>query len=557
MTQLHDTDIDGVRCFWVDSGRPTLVASLMFRHGMADETFTESGWAHAIEHLALHGRGSGSLSVNGSVSPLITSFDSHGPSSAVRSHLADVCAWLANPTFELLDRERGVLRAESALRDNPASRALTWRFGACGAGLPGLGEPGLWRATPEGLAARTARVFNRANAILVLDGAPPVDLVLPLPSGDFQPPRETIPCDQPLPAAYQERSGVVISGLVPRSSAATVLPALLQRAFTDTFRVQAGSAYAPWGHYEAVGGTDAVVIAGTDINPDAGPSVARLTLDLVSRLSREGPDPEQLNELVEAIVQSVSDPYHVAALAFRAAHAAFEGRAPETFEEVLDGARSLTPETVGESLASFCSSLLLGLPPGAAWYDELPTLRQPTARVGTGRRFRHRNWPGTAARVVIGQDQIQVGAGELLTSMSLGRVVGMHASPDGRRGLTCRDGWTIHVDPAEWHGGRSAVALLDDLVPPELHIASPTHEWPSSTPRMAWRRRWWIGFSTFGTTPRSALWLLIGLLALDAVLAAATRSLYALVLFFVTGVAILIQVARVLPKDGAEKRDAG
>lgn len=43
MGVVHETAIDDVRTFWVDSGRPTLAATLMFRVGLADETLATSG----------------------------------------------------------------------------------------------------------------------------------------------------------------------------------------------------------------------------------------------------------------------------------------------------------------------------------------------------------------------------------------------------------------------------------------------------------------------------------------------------------------------------------
>ena len=90
MLELRHTDVDGVRCFWVETGRPTLAGALFFRHGMVDEPLAESGWLHVLEHLALHGRGGGALHVNGSVTPLHTSFDVHGPHQGVVDHLAQV-----------------------------------------------------------------------------------------------------------------------------------------------------------------------------------------------------------------------------------------------------------------------------------------------------------------------------------------------------------------------------------------------------------------------------------------------------------------------------------
>ena len=93
MTTLHQTNVDGVQCFWVDSGRPTLSAGLMFRCGIADEPLQESGWLHMLEHLALHDRGGGALHVNGSVTPLLTMFESHGPADQVVDHLTGVTRW--------------------------------------------------------------------------------------------------------------------------------------------------------------------------------------------------------------------------------------------------------------------------------------------------------------------------------------------------------------------------------------------------------------------------------------------------------------------------------
>ena len=83
MVIVRESEVDGVPCFWVETGRPTLAARLMFRQGMADEPLHESGWLHLLEHMVLHGAGSGPLQINGSVSPLITGFDAHGPAASV------------------------------------------------------------------------------------------------------------------------------------------------------------------------------------------------------------------------------------------------------------------------------------------------------------------------------------------------------------------------------------------------------------------------------------------------------------------------------------------
>jgi len=525
MALLHETEVDGVRCFWVDSGRPTLAASLLFRQGSADEVLHESGWLHMLEHLALHDRGGGALAVNGSVSPLVTSFDCHGPADMVRAHLTDICSWLGEPTFAELERERGVLRAESGLRDSAVSRAMTWRYGARGPGLSGQSEPGLGRATAELLTAQAHRVLNRSNAVLVLDGPPPQDLRLSLPDGSFVPPREAVPCDDALPAAYIEHSGLVVSGVVERSVPATVLPALLQRALKETLRDQAGAAYAPWAHYEAVDRKHAVVFAGSDANPELLPKLVPTALDMLRRMAQDGPNPAHVSEYVEAMVQGLSDPYAAVGLAYRAAHAVFEGREPQTLEDILDEAKSIGPESIGSALASFSATMLFGVPGQAIWKDELPMLRQPTAARSRGRSFRHRDWPATAARLTIGGDSVQVGEGDVVPSMSVRRVAGMYSFADGRRTLTCEDGWNIFVDPQDWHRGQLAIELLDSMVPTELQLPHPTPAGaPDARRRMSWTRRWWLGLRR---ALRSRATAIVAIVAVGVLFVASVAHAYA------------------------------
>src|SRR4051794_23017115 len=122
MVTVRESEVDGVPCFWVETGRPTLAANLLFRQGSADEPLHESGWLHLLEHMALHGAGRGSLQVNGSVSTLVTSFDAHGPPGAVAAHLTKLASWLRDPRVQGVERERGVLRAESGLRGGPVVR---------------------------------------------------------------------------------------------------------------------------------------------------------------------------------------------------------------------------------------------------------------------------------------------------------------------------------------------------------------------------------------------------------------------------------------------------
>src|SRR3954452_7363053 len=193
MNAVRETQIDGVLCFYVDMGRPASAAHLIFRQGLADEPLHETGWLHLLEHLALLDRETLSRPINGQVSMLLTRFAAFGTSDELVTNLGALCRWVAEPDFRLLARERGVLQARPHQRPAPLMRSLTWRYGASGPGVASYSEVGSLRATPELLAERAWRVFNAANAILVLDGPPPPELRLPLPAGEYLPPVATTP----------------------------------------------------------------------------------------------------------------------------------------------------------------------------------------------------------------------------------------------------------------------------------------------------------------------------------------------------------------------------
>lgn len=520
MPQLHQTEIDGVRCFWVETGRPTLSALLMFRQGQADETLPESGWLHLLEHMALHGRGGGALHVNGSVGLLHTNFDTHGPHEAVTNHLAEVTGWLSEPTFHELDRERGVLRAEAGLRGGTAARAFGWRYGAAGPGLVAHEDPGLGRATIELLTARSHRVFTRQNAVLVLDGPPPTDLRLHLPDGELLPPAAAEVIESTIPAAYVDDGGLILSGVVERSLAATVAQEILARALRERLRDTAGAAYAPWATYERVDSTHALILGGSDVADSFLPDLVPQVLHVVSAMRTE-PVPEQwLAEVVAARVQSIRDPYYATGLAARAAQLYLDGEPPQTQDELIAEMHDLTAGDVAASLEEFGSSLLLGIPGKATWHDELPMLSFPEGVARReGRQFRSVDWPASADRLSIGPDRIELSAGKVARAVETSEVAGLFVFEDGGRYVIGRDGWGLHFVPEAWHNWPEAVAQLDALVPPELRMPHPAREGVGHQ-RLRRARRWRLGLRRISQTP-AAYWAEIGLLAVLVVVCAA------------------------------------
>ena len=513
MSTLHETEIDGVRTFWVETGRPTLAARLMFRQGYADEPLTESGWLHLLEHLALTGRGGGALDVNGSVSPLLLSLDAHGPVDAVAAHLAELTRWLSEPDLERAQHERGVLRAEARLRTGPVPRAFSWRYGAAGPGVSAFAELGLGRATPEALAERARRVLTRGNAVLVLDGPPPEGLTLTLPEGRLLLPAAAVPIET-TQGCYEEGAGLLMSGVVPRGHGATFVPSLLEREVRAELRERSAGAYAPYSFYEGIDQDVAMVAVGADLSPELLPEVVERALGISRRLAQHGPEAEHLEEEVQRRVQSMLDPYAAVGLAMRAGASVLKGEEPESFDQLMDELRATSVEEVQAAASPFHAALLIGAPGGASRPQDLRFISFPEHAPGRdGKAHRHRDWPAARTRLVVTPERVEMAYDDVAREIRLERLAAMVTESDGTRHVIDRDGWTLTVDPAAWHGGAEAVAVLDRAVPEGLVVPGPD---PTGEPfaRASFAQRWRGGLR--GPLGRKVLWALAvpGLLVL-------------------------------------------
>lgn len=530
MVTLHQTEIDGVRCFWVETGRPTLAAHLIFRQGMVDEPLLESGWLHLLEHLALHDRDRQSLQINGSVSLLETSFDAHGPAELVADHLSGVTGWLSAPEFGQLDRERKVLRAEGDLRAGPTQRALGWRYGATGPGVAAYQEPALGAATPELLAERAAAVFTQGNAVLALDGPPPPGLRLNLSEGELLPASDATAIEEKTPAAYVDGAGVVVSGVVERGPHATFVPDLLQRQLTERLRNQEGGSYAPWATYERVDETRAVVIAGSDVHAQGRGSLAGGMWSLLQGLATNGAPRAHLDDAIALRRQALHDPYAAYGVALQAAHFVLNGRAPLAFDELVTELDATSPDDVQREVAHFLDSLLIGLPPETTWNEQWQMVTPATGSPRLqGRRFRSIGWPASKDELVIGASGVEVRADSLAQTYEVTELEGVLAFEDGARHLVRGDGYGISIEPALWRGGQEAVAALDDLVPAHLMLPQPRREPAPTFDTPGWFRRW--SRFAFGGILRPGVRFASWVVLIVGVLVAAEVGLAALALY--------------------------
>ena len=508
MTLLHDDLIDGVRTIWVDSGRPTLAATLLFRAGSADETLASSGWLHLLEHLALHGRDRGSLHANGSVAPLLTTFMLHGPPEQVCEALRDLTSWLAAPDVRELDRERRVLAVEEATRQGggPVGRAFGMRYGALGPGLVSSATPGLGRASADSLAELARQVFVTGNAALALDGPPPGGLALALPPGDRLPVRAAVPVEDPQ-AVYVEPAGLVVSGLVPRSSTNTLVAPVVEEALRRQLRDRDGAAYSPYSVYEGVDEHHALVVAGSDVSPSTAPSLLGNTLDLLDGLARNGPDPAPLRDIVDKIKQAYTDPYNVGGLAHRAAALTLQDLEPQELDEVIAELDAATPESLVPGLVELRDTVLMGAPPATAPHTRLRTVEQPYV-AERARGGRSANWPGDTSRLHVDEHDLVIGDSGVVRRYALAEVAGYLTWGTGARQLVLQDGWSFTLVPEVWAKGERHVSRLDAVLPAYLHLPQPDDTAPTAEARAGAVQRWGVA------AQRERRWIFAGLILL-------------------------------------------
>lgn len=543
MEEVRADRVDGVTTFWVDTGRPTLQASLVFRSGRADEPLHESGWLHLLEHLALEDRAAGALQVNGSVSALTTSFDFHGPVAAVSRALRDLTAWLSDPRLDRVEHEREVLAAESAWRgSSPLARALGWRFGAVGPGVMSYVELGLTRATPELLAARAARVFTTGNAVLVLDGPPPPGLRLTLPTGSLLAPAEPEALE-PGPGAYGE--GVpTATGLVPRDHAAVLAVELARAAVEKRLRHSAPHVYTVVGHYEQVSRDVAVLGLSAEAQDKSVLEVVRGLRATLTGLAATGPDRSALEDLCAVREQSLLDPANAVGHAYRAAFRHLEDKPVETLEEVLRDMRSVSIEDVGAVLRRVEATLLLGTPdPDHAQLPVLADRRQVAGRASkAGRRWRSVNAPSDRSLAVLDEQALLLHDGDGGMARPLDDLAAYLVMPHDYRSLVGRDGFVLNVDPTAWRHGDRLIAALDDAVDPRLHVPRALDDEPAPFPRERRASRW-LGAALRPVVTGSAAAFAAFVLA-GAVLAVVVASTFALALPLYVGLCIGLWNAR-------------
>ncbi|MFT4263882.1 MAG: hypothetical protein QM572_10915 [Nocardioides sp.] len=507
--ELHVDEIGGIPCYWIDSGRPTLTGVIRFGFGSAHEPFIEAGWQHVIEHVALEGRERGTLDVNGSVDLLETEFVASGRPEDVAQHFSDLSAWLADPLFADLDRERAILRAEAdGYGGGPVARAYAWRWGAHGPGTRNYGEPGLGRATPEALAARARVAFNRANAVIFFDGPPPSGMSLTLPEGSRAPYPTLTPVVHE-PGQYED-STFTITGVIHQSPGGGLTEDYLERGLTQLLRHRAGGTYQVHSWSAALNPSEAVLSVGADLQRDVLSTAVPSVLEWLDAELSNGPSAETIDMLKDRRRQFHTDPHTAMGLASAAATAYLEGEKIPTQADVIARLDAIGPEDVRDRLREFRETLLVGLPVGATPAElpmvEMESTTEPPSQSGV---TRHRNWPAWNRRVGVADHALVHTYDGRSHVWPTADIAGVLVAGDEWR-VVRDDGYVLALDPTEWHDIRAAQALLRAHVPEERFLSVPTDPDESYFQRMALFQRLYLGYArTVGRLSTPVFWSLL------------------------------------------------
>ncbi|MCX5410679.1 pitrilysin family protein [Streptomyces sp. NBC_00059] len=485
------TEVDGIRTVLAaSSGQVT--GGLFFRVGVADETLATTGITHLVEHLALHRHGLSDLHFNGATTATYTLFHATGTAEEVVTYLNGVCAALRDLPLERLETEREILRTEAASRGRgPGHQLPLWRYGAQGYGLSSYSEHGTWHLTADDVRDWARTRFTRDNAVLwITSAAVPEGLDLTLPAGTPHPlpaPSSALPVT---PAYIAGGSGgVVMDGIVRRSTAASVLTEVLGRALFTDLRQKGGYSYATDAHYSPRDNDFATVTAFADALPQKQDAVAGGFVDVLARLRAGSIEQAELDSARAKILKQYDIPDVAAAQLPSYALDLLTGHRHITDDEHRAELAAVTVDDLAEAARELHSTALLQVPGGSAEWAGFTAAPQWSYGTSPVPGSRHRSLEDDSVLLTVGPDAVSL-------TTPVGRVVVRYADcaallvhPDGGRHLTGLDGFQIRVEPT-LHAGLTPdrTAVIDAAVPPSAVVRMPPRD-PEDIPRPEGRGR--------------------------------------------------------------------
>lgn len=460
------TQVDGVNVAWgVDPG--PLRASLVVRIGKADERLHLNGITHLAEHLAVAPLGRPPHDPDGAVRSSLSVIDAVGEPDEVGTFLTAVCTSLGALPVERLVVERRALEAEGTRRRAGTEAAtLVRRFGPNGPGLWGAEEHAVHTVDGVTVQAWADQVFTRENAVLVLSGAPPAGLSLPLRSrGRLSvPPLVDLPSRTP---GWFEHPELDVGALavLPHTPASSVYAAVLERELVEVLRRRLAIAHAPTVRYEPYDGTSALVHVRADGRRHHLDEVADAVAATVVSLAERGPSPERMREHREGERLQAELPGASFSAAWHEATSFLLSGVHVPIGEMRARAAAVTDAEVVSVARWARDSLLYALPPGTTLpVDLVPRAPEPASVPSVqGQRLAPLGDPRPdAPSLVVSPDGLTLHGGDgRASTVRFATCRAALAWPDGRRVLVAPDGVVVAVEPTLWQSGEVLVDLVD------------------------------------------------------------------------------------------------
>lgn len=206
--------VDGLPVFWIDAGE-RFEATLVFRAGIAHEDLPHRGTAELVHRSVLAAVDTGGVDITGGVDLLTSTYRCAGSPSEVVDALRRLEQAIASVDRSVPSVIDELVRAERDRHPVAEELLLRTRYGNVGVGVAPAPRLALRRpAAAADAAAWARRHLNQANAVLVLNGPPPPDLVPGLPIGERVPLTDPAHRRRPLPACTSGPDGVVGVSLV-------------------------------------------------------------------------------------------------------------------------------------------------------------------------------------------------------------------------------------------------------------------------------------------------------------------------------------------------------
>ncbi|MFF4093247.1 M16 family metallopeptidase [Streptomyces sp. NPDC001834] len=474
---IRETEVDGIRTVLAPASDETFTAGLFFRVGVADETLATAGVTHLVEHLALHSLGLSDLHYNGATAATYTLFHVTGTPEEVTTHLNGVCAALRDLPVERLETEREILRTEAAGRSvGPDHQLPMWRYGAQGYGLTSYAEFGTWHLTAEAVLDWARTRFTRDNAVLwITSDTVPDSLDLTLPAGAPQP-LPTLSSALPVAPAYTRggSGGVVMDGIVRRSTAATLFAEVFSRALYADLRQKGGYSYTAEAGYRPRDAEFATITAFADALPMKQDAVVGGFVDVVARLRAGTIDQAELDAARAKFRKHFQGPDVAASRLPAYALNLLTGHPNLTVAEHLAELDAVTVDDLREVARELHSTALFQVPGrGLDWagFAEAPQWSDP---VETGAGSRHRSLEDDSVVLTVSPEAVSMTTPTGSIVVRYDACAMLLAYQDGGRHLVGLDGFRIPVEPTLYKRLTPArLAVIDAGVPPEAVVHMP------------------------------------------------------------------------------------